>query len=199
MMRGKHKMSMPRTSKIHWVKQMRGAARPTASEADGMLEAAFEEHWSSVCKTLYALVGDWGEAQDLALEAFWRLYSGPPRDPTNLGGWLYRVATNLGLNAIRARRRRQRYEEEAGALQLQRTDPLIPAREVELRETQDRVRYVLARMKPRKAQLLILRYTDHTYTEIADILGIAPGSVGTLLARAERDFERRYQALEDTP
>jgi RNA polymerase sigma-70 factor (ECF subfamily) len=176
---------------------MQGAARPTASDAEAMLEQAFEEHWAAVCKTLYRLVGDWGEAQDLAMETFWRLHTGPPRDLTNLGGWLYRVATNLGLNAIRARRRRQQYEEQAGALRLQRTDPLVPAREVERRETQARVRNVLARMKPRKAHLLILRYTDHTYAEIADILGIAPGSVGTLLARAEKDFERRYRALED--
>lgn len=164
-----------------------------------MLEEAFEEHWPAVCRTVYTLVGDWGEAQDLALEAFWRLYSGPPRDLTNLGGWLHRVAINLGLNAIRTRRRRQRYEEEAAALRLQRADPLSPAGEVERRETQERVRYVLARMRPRKAQLLILRYTDHTYAEIADVLDIAPGSVGTLLARAEKDFERRYEALEDAP
>jgi DNA-directed RNA polymerase specialized sigma24 family protein len=52
-------------------------------------------------------------------------------------------------------------------------------------------------MKPRKAQLLILRYTDHSYAEIADILGIASSSVGTMLARAEKDFERRYRALKD--
>jgi RNA polymerase sigma-70 factor (ECF subfamily) len=195
-MRGKRKMSIPRMSEIHWVRRMQGA-RPTTSEADGMLEAAFEEHWSSVCKTLYTLVGDWGEAQDLALEAFWRLYTARPQDLTNPGGWLYRVATNLGLNAIRARRRRQRYEEEAGALRLQRVDILNPAQEVERRETQEQVRHVLGRMKPRRAQLLILRYTDHTHAEIADILGIAPGSVGTLLARAEKDFEQRYQALED--
>jgi hypothetical protein len=28
-------------------------------------------------------------------------------------------------------------------------------------------------------------------------LGVAPGSVGTMLARAEKEFERRYRALED--
>jgi RNA polymerase sigma-70 factor (ECF subfamily) len=168
-----------------------------ASEADDVLEAAFEEHWSSVCKTLHTLVGDWSEAQDLALEAFWRLYTRPPGDVTNVGRWLYRVATNLGLNAIRARRRRRRYEEEAGSLRLQRMDPLGPAGEFERRETQERVRHVLARMKPRKAQILILRYTDHSYAEIADILGVASGSVGKMLARAERDFERRYKGMED--
>ena len=88
-------------------------------------------------------------------------------------------------------------EEAAGALRLQRTDPVSPAEEVERRETQERVREVLSRMEPRKARLLLLRHTGHSYAEIADILGVAPGSVGTMLARAERDFARRYRALEE--
>ena len=182
---------------IPLVKRIRGAAISAATGTDPVLEEAIEAHWSSVCKTLYYLVGDWDEAQDLALDTFWRLYTRPPRDLTNLGGWLHRVATNLGRNAVRARRRRQRYEEAAGALKLRRAVPVDPADEVERRENQGRVRQVLSRMRPRRAQILILRHTDHTYAEIADILGVAPGSVGTMLARAERDFERRYRALEE--
>ena len=100
------------------------------SGADSDLEEAFEQHWSSVCRTLYTLVGDWAEAEDLALETFWRLYKRPPRDLRNVGGWLYRVATNLGLNALRARKRRQRHEEEAGALRLQRRDVLSPSEDI---------------------------------------------------------------------
>jgi RNA polymerase sigma-70 factor (ECF subfamily) len=192
-MRGKPKMTIP------LVKRIQGAGIQGASETDALLEEAFEEHWPSVCETLYYLVGDWGEAQDLALEAFWRLHTRPPGDLTNLGGWLRRVATNLGLNALRARRRRERYEEAAGVLRLQRAAASDPADEVERREDRERVRHVLSRMKHRQAQLLILRCADHTYAEIADILGVAPGSVGTMLARAERDFERRYRALEERP
>jgi RNA polymerase sigma-70 factor (ECF subfamily) len=190
-MRGKSKMTVP------LVRSIQGGAISAAPETDPALEEALEAHWSPVCKTLYYLVGDWDEAQDLALETFWRLCTSPPRDLTNLGGWLHRVATNLGRNAIRAHRRRQRYEQAAGALKLQRAVPIDPADEAERRESQERVRHVLSRMRPRRAQILILRHTDHTYAEIADILGVAPGSVGTMLARAERDFERRYRALEE--
>jgi RNA polymerase sigma-70 factor (ECF subfamily) len=192
-MRGKSKMTIP------LMRRIQGAAIPAAPETDPVLEEAVEVHWSPVCKTLYYLVGDWDEVQDLALDTFWRLYTRPPRDLTNLGGWLHRVATNLGRNAVRARRRRQRYEEAAGALKLQRAVPIDPADEVERRENEEQVRHVLSRMKPRRARILILRHTDHTYAEIADILGVAPGSVGTMLARAERDFERRYRALEERP
>jgi RNA polymerase sigma-70 factor (ECF subfamily) len=193
-MRGKLEMTIP------LVETLRSWAAPASPEGDSVLEEAIGEHWSSICETVYYLVGDWQEAQDLALETFWRLHTRGPRNPdslSNLGGWLYRVATNLGLNAIRARRRRQRYEEAAGALQLKRADPIDPADEVEQRQEKEQVRHVLSHMKPRKAQLLILRYTDHTYAEIADILGVASSSVGTMLSRAEKDFERRYRALED--
>jgi RNA polymerase sigma-70 factor (ECF subfamily) len=195
-MRGELNMSIP------LVERLRNWSTPSSSEDDRDLEGALQEHWTSVCETLYYLVGDWEEAQDLALETFWRLHTKPPQDhsdPSRLGAWLYRVATNLGLNAIRADRRRKRYEEAAGALRLQRAEPVDPAEEVERREIRDRVRHVLSHMKVRKAQLLILRHTGHSYAEIADVLGVASNSVGTMLARAEKDFERRYRALEDVP
>lgn len=181
---------------------LRSEAGDQSTDTDGTLDGAFETHWSRVCETLYHLVGDWDEAQDLALETFWRLHTRAPagiKRFSNLGGWLYRVATNLGLNALRARRRRRAYEEAAGALTLDRAAPVDPENELERRETREQVRLVLSLMKRRKAQFLILRHTGHTYTEIADVLGVSPGSVGTLLARAETDFERRYRALENLP
>ena len=77
-------------------------------------EVLFQEHWNRLCGVLFRLVGDWDEAQDLALDTYEQLYRRPPKDDTNLSGWLYRVATNRGLNALRARGRRARYEQKAG-------------------------------------------------------------------------------------
>jgi RNA polymerase sigma-70 factor (ECF subfamily) len=113
-----------------------------------------------------------------------------------VGGWLYRVATRTGLNALRARRRRQRYEDQAGTLWLERNAPLDPEAATERSEVQRQVRAVLAGMRPRAAQVLVLRHSGLSYAEIAESLNVAPGSVGTMLARAERAFERRYRALE---
>jgi DNA-directed RNA polymerase specialized sigma24 family protein len=51
-------------------------------------------------------------------------------------------------------------------------------------------------MKPRSAKTLVLRYSGLSYAEIANAIGVSPNSVGTLLARAEREFEQQYRALE---
>ena len=45
--------------------------------------------------------------------------------------------------------------------------------------------------------MLILRHSGLSYKEIAATLGLAPGSVGALLARAEKEFERLYGRGED--
>jgi RNA polymerase sigma-70 factor, ECF subfamily len=166
------------------------AAQQDGDEAG--FEALFQAHWSRVVQVLAHLVGDPAEAEDLALDAFWRLYRQPPGQDQNLGGWLYRVATRLGLNALRARQRRQQYEESAGKDALENDPPDNPAALVEQAQERQQVRWVLSLMKPRTAQLLILRHSGMSYAEIAAALQVSPASVGTLLARAEREFEGRY-------
>lgn len=161
-------------------------------------EAIFHAHWTRVYAVLFRLVGDRAEAEDLALEVFLRLYRRPPARERgdSLCGWLYRVATNLGFNALRARKRRQRYEQEAGRLALEVASGHDPEVEAERAEEREQVRSVLARMKPRSAQLLILRHSGLSYAELAAAFGVSPGSIGTMLARAEREFEAQYRALE---
>jgi RNA polymerase sigma-70 factor (ECF subfamily) len=169
------------------------ASRTTQQQGrEAGFEALFHAHWARVVQVLARLVGDPAEAEDLALDAFWRLYRRPPSQDQNLGGWLYRVATRLGLNALRARQRRQQYEESAGKDALDFDPPGNPAALVEQAQERQQVRQVLSQMKPRPAQLLILRHSGLSYAEIAAALDVSPTSVGTLLARAEREFEGRY-------
>ena len=165
-------------------------AQPIDREVE--FEAAFSEHYTRVYGVLFRLLGDRAEAEDLTLEAFWRLWERAPRRRENLGGWLYRVAMRLGYNALRAARRRERYELQAGHEALELNAPPEPSRSVEQKQERARVRETLSGMREREAQLLILRHSGFSYREIADALGIAPGSVGTLLARAEAEFEQRY-------
>jgi RNA polymerase sigma-70 factor, ECF subfamily len=186
------------THKAHAIPSDARQANSTTAQFD----ATFLEHWSPVYRVLVRLVGDHAEAEDLALETFWRLYqrvlsdSRRARDESNLGGWLYRVATNLGLNALRARKRRQRHELDAGRWEIE-TRVSDPAQVVADEEERARVRAVLGAMDARQAQLLALRYSDLSYAELAVALDVAPTSVGTLLARAEREFEARYRQEEE--
>ena len=170
------------------------ASRATSeSEAfEARFEALFEQHWERLCRVLYSILGDWDEAEDLALETFVRLHRRPPADRERLSGWLYRVASNQALNALRARRRRQRYEQEAGHLALETHQSEDPAAAIEQDQERQRARLTLGMIKPRSAQMLILRHSGMSYAEIAVAVGVSPASVGALLRRAEAEFEQAF-------
>lgn len=156
-------------------------------------EAIFLEHWPKVYGVLFRVVGDKAEAEDLALETFWRLHQNPPSSRENLNGWLYRVAINLGFNSLRSYKRRTHYENQAGKQKLEIDPPTDPADEAEILERRREVQDVLAQMKARSAQLLVLRHSGFSYAEIAAIVKVRPSSVGKLLARAEEQFEQIYR------
>jgi RNA polymerase sigma-70 factor (ECF subfamily) len=155
-------------------------------------DALFQQHWERLCRVLFNLLGDWSEAEDLALETFVQLFQRPPAQAGNLGGWLYRVATNLGLNTLRARRRRLRYEEQSYLPQNGSADSQDPAALVEQALERQQVQAALSAMKPRSAQILILRHSGLSYAEIAVALNVGVNSVGTLLVRAEKEFKKQY-------
>lgn len=164
--------------------------------AEAQLEKLLENYWQRIFVVVLRIVGDQYEAEDLAMETFWRYYSNPPKTHENLGGWLYRVATNLGLNAVRSRQRRQTHEQDAANWTINYLPENNPAIELEQKLERQRVRQILTEMKQRDAQILVLRHTGLTYAEIAETLQLNPNSVGKILARAEADFERRFQQKE---
>jgi RNA polymerase sigma-70 factor, ECF subfamily len=186
-------------SMIDSMKHLKTKIDETAPAGSGSLafETLFLEHWTSVYRVLQRLVGDPAEAEDLALEAFLRLYRHIQNQSEihNAGGWLYQVATRLGLNAIRDWKRREQYELMAGRYDLEEPTRLSPVDILSKQEERQQVRLVLAQMNERQSQLLILRYSGFSYKEIASILDLAPASIGPLLVRAEREFEKRYRNL----
>jgi len=167
------------------------------SKTDEAFEVIFHEHWSSIHRFIARMVVDPSEAEDLTLETFFRLYKHRPeeRDGFNVRGWLYKVATNLALQSIRSFKRRENYELNAGRNTLEETHDHQPPRIFAEREEQRLVRMVLGQMNVRQAELLIMRHSGMAYKEIAWALNISPTSIGTLLLRAEREFEKRYLAL----
>lgn len=185
---------------IQLMKKQRKTEWPGSTSAESEareFESIFSEYWAYVYRILKRLVDDPAEAEDLALETFFRLYQRQPfrEDGFQLGGWLYRVATNLGLRSIRSFKRRERYELDAGRFALEEAPETRPAKIHEQAEEQELARQALAKMNERGAQLLMLRYSGHSYKEIAESLKLSPTSIGPLLVRAEREFEESYRAL----
>ncbi|MGI6206859.1 MAG: sigma-70 family RNA polymerase sigma factor [Anaerolineae bacterium] len=158
-------------------------------------EQVFRACYASVYGVAYRLLRDSPAAEEVAQEAFVRLHRTPPTgaEPPNLLGWLITVATHLSYNRLRSERRRREREERAGRLEEATEAPADP---VERQDAVERVRRVLAELPPRLALLLLLRHSGLSYAEIARQLDVAPGSVGTLLVRAERSFRQRYEQLE---
>jgi RNA polymerase sigma factor (sigma-70 family) len=167
------------------------------SKTDESFESIFHEYWASVHRLLTRIVIDPAEAEDLALETFYRLYKNRPSgdEDFNARGWLYKVATNLGLQSIRGFKRREQYEIHAGTDALIESHEEQPARIFAEKEDRHFVHMALGQLNPRQAELLIMRYSGMAYKEIAKALTLSPTSIGPLLLRAEREFERCYRAL----
>jgi len=165
-------------------------------EDPSWFEPVFRQHYPRVVALLARLTGDRARAEEIAADVFAKVTRRPPRlrAAGDLEPWLYRVAVNAGLDAVRSSTRRRRHEDAAGAERLRLAAPDNALADILRRERCARVRSVLAGLKPRDAELLLLRADGLAYREIAEALGIQPGSVGTLLARAEAGFERRYRA-----
>jgi RNA polymerase sigma-70 factor (ECF subfamily) len=171
-----------------------------ASEQE--FDELFKTHYEGVFRLLYRIVGTREEAEDLAQETFMRLHKAghlwDRRRRTddrrhNIRGWLYRVASNLAYNALRSEGRRlRRQEETARQATVTTRGEEDPAELVVRTDERQSVRRTLATLPQQQAQLLLLRHAGLSYRELAETLGVAPGSVGTLLARAENAFKRSY-------
>jgi RNA polymerase sigma factor (sigma-70 family) len=170
--------------------------RQTSSEHwdEPAFRAVFLEYYGRIVGILARLVGDRLQAEEVANDAFWRLYRQPGlRVDGNLGGWLYRTATNLGIDALRAASRRRQHEQAAGSASQTAVDG--PLDEVLREEQRRKVREVLASIKPVQAQLLVLRADGFSYKELADVIGAKVTGIGTMLNRAEQEFRKRYLEL----
>lgn len=148
-------------------------------------DAVFREHHPALYRYLYRLTGDEDVSEELAQEAFVRLLDNQvPEEKAE--SWLFTVATNLVRDRSRTRNRRLRL------LEAEDYRPEEPERPDEVTERRERIRAAraaLEQLSERDRKLLLLREEGFQYAEIAEIVGVATSSVGTLLARAMRRFE----------
>ncbi len=165
--------------------------------ASDNFESLFREYWAPINRLLARMVADPAEAEDLALETFFRLHKHQSAldDGSNIRGWLHRVAANLALHSIRSFKRRAQYELSAGKDALEEASHNQPPEIFDEREDRRMIRLALGQMNQRHAEILIMRYSGMAYKEIAAALNLSPTSIGPLLLRAEHEFEKSYRAL----
>lgn len=155
-------------------------------------EALYRAQGSAVRRHLTYLTGDAALAEDLAQDTFGRLYERLLADedarPDNPRAWLLTVASNLAYNQFRTQTRREAREAAEGRA----AEASAGAGGADVDAVLD-VRSALAKLEARDRMALMLRHSGFSYAEIAEVVSIAPGSVGTILARAQRRFRDVYE------
>jgi len=112
----------------------------------------------------------------------------------SFSAWLYKVAANHCWDILRRRKIRQDKEtEDVDTLPLEHPEPSQLEKLIEARSS-DEVRRALARLGVRARMALVMRYySDMSYDEIAEALGVRRAFVGVVLLRARHELR---QALE---
>jgi RNA polymerase sigma-70 factor (ECF subfamily) len=151
-------------------------------------EALFRRHYGRIALAAVRIVRDPARAEEIATEAFWKLWRKKAAQNGNTVGWLYRTAVRMALDELRQKARRIKRESES----VDRPADLSPEDAHGAEQERDRVRQVLACLEPRQAELLLLRNNDLSYAEVAEALELNPSSVGTLISRARQAFRREY-------
>jgi RNA polymerase sigma-70 factor (ECF subfamily) len=150
-------------------------------------DTIFVAHYEPIARAIARIVRDPGRAEELAIDAFWKLLRNPQAQGEHAGAWLQRTATRLALDELRHMARKQRYERLLPWIQPRSPDDLFSAN-----EEQGRVRAVLAAIPPRDGEILLLRHDGASYSELASSLHLNEASVGTLLSRAQQAFRKEY-------
>ena len=154
-------------------------------------EATFEELYPGLFRYCHRLTGDPDVADDVAQEAFVRLYDGRVEGTEEgLRAWLFRTATHLVRDRHRVGENRQRLLE---AHPVEPGGPEPPDQAVQRQELVAQVRAALEHLSEREREMLLMRHAGFSYREVAEAVEVAPSSVGTLLTRAERNFVSVYR------
>jgi len=159
-----------------------------AGEARLDIETIFQAHYERIARVIARVLRDPSRAEELAVEVFLKWSRNPGAQGENAQAWLHRVAVRAGLDELRREARRSGREGVLGFFRHSPTPEDIRAS----KEDQERVRTVLAAIRPRQAELLILRSHGLSYGELACALDLKPVSIGTFLSRAEQAFRKEY-------
>jgi RNA polymerase sigma-70 factor, ECF subfamily len=185
---------------------MGGAAAALDFDAELMLRvkegdgASFgvllDKHRSSVVHFLYRMIQNHAVAEELAQEVFLRVYrSRSTYEPTaKFTTWLFRIATHLALNWLRDGKNekgQERLDDDFGSASSRDVADRTPTVEHAMvnQARLDEVRRAVALLpEKQRAAVLMHKYEEMEYSQIARVLSCSESAVKSLLFRA-------YEAL----
>jgi RNA polymerase sigma-70 factor (ECF subfamily) len=162
-------------------------------------ELLLRKYRTPVVNFLYRMVRDTAAAEDLAQEVFLRVYRarGQYLPTAKFTTWMFRIATNLALNALRDGRYRQQEvsidraafdsvdrESEPPALEIPDRQPSIELELIRRDRAEQIRRAVEALPEKQRAAVLLHKYQEMDYDEIAGVLGCSESALKSLLFRA---------------
>lgn len=169
-------------------------------EGDGASFAVLlEKHRSSVVHFLFRMVQNHAVAEELAQEVFLRVYrSRATYEPTaKFTTWLFRIATHLALNSLRDgknERGQERLDDDSSDLPVRQVSDHRPSVEQEmLYEVRlDEIRRAVASLPDKqRAAVLMHKYEEMEYSQIAKVLSCSESAVKSLLFRAYETLRAR--------
>ena len=182
-------------------------AHPDSVQADAALVARVGSGDSAACRSLmdthlgrihafaWRMLGDAAEAEDVAQEAFLRLWrqAGKWRAEARVGTWLHRVAHNLCIDRLR------KHRGHGGEDPPDVPDPAPgPAAEQQRAQVARRVEAALARLPERqRAAIALVHYQELGNIEAADIMGVSVEAMESLLSRGRRGLREALAGMRD--
>jgi RNA polymerase sigma-70 factor (ECF subfamily) len=166
----------------------------------GAFEELVEAYQHRLVGIMHHLVGNAEEAEDLAQEVFLRIYRARKkyRARCKFSTWLFTIANNLALNALRSRQRRPVVPlnvQDSGPLgprpaeQLARDRAAQPVQYLQQRELAEVVQNALAGLNERQRIAVVLnKFEDMSYEEIAQVMGLSAKAIKSLLSRARNNL-----------
>jgi RNA polymerase sigma-70 factor (ECF subfamily) len=163
---------------------------------------AFESLRASVYAVAVRLAGP-DDADDVTMETFLRAWQaiGQFNGRSSLKSWLYRIAHNCAIDAIRKRSRRREVlpaPDDDGRGPMERipdANAPLPARELERGELRDELDQALQKLPTDHRLVILLRYSDGlSYGEIAAAAGLPIGTVMSRLFNGKRKLQNLLKA-----
>ncbi len=169
-------------------------------EGDGAsFGTLLEKHRSSVVHFLFRMVQNHAVAEELAQEVFLRVYrSRGTYEPTaKFTTWLFRIATHLALNALRDgknERLQERLDDDTSELPVRQVSDRRPSVEQSMvyQVKMDEIRRAITALPDKqRAAVLMHKYEEMEYSQIAKVLSCSESAVKSLLFRAYETLRAR--------